>query len=205
MNIKHSVNVPALSGKRSMLRRLVTAATMGALMLGVVSASADGGGGKGSYSLEGTATGGIAVKGDGKFKIRDVDGKLVFDSKIGGCADIQMKDKRQKHTCDKDDSKIAGMKPDSIAKLVVEKSAIKFPEAGKSSSGKAPGKVHFLEKSSDVTIEYEISEKGGKYKVSKASFVWTYTKHTNEVCLAVVCVKPDFKITVTDAEIDAKK
>lgn len=205
MNIKHSVNVPAHSGKHSMLRRLVTAATMGALMLGVLSASADEGGGRGSYTIEGKASGGIAVSGSGKFKIRDVDGKLVFNSKIGSCADITMKDKRQKHTCDKDESKIVGMKPDSVAKLVVEKSAIKFPEPGKTSKGKAAGKVHFLEKSSDVTVDYEIAEKGGKFKVVNASFVWNYTKHTNEVCLAVVCVKPEFTITVTDAEIDAKK
>jgi len=53
MNIKHSVNAPALSGKRSMLRRLVTAATMGALLLGVASASADGGGGGKGIPTEG--------------------------------------------------------------------------------------------------------------------------------------------------------
>ncbi|HEX2872154.1 MAG TPA: hypothetical protein VHP33_12875 [Polyangiaceae bacterium] len=205
MNIKHSVNVPALSGKRSMLRRLVTAATMGALMLGVVSASADGGGGRGKFKLEGSASGGIAVKGSGNFKIRDVDGKLIFDSKVGGCTDIVMDDGRQDHTCKIGKTKINGMEADSVAKLVVEKSAIKFPEAGKSSSGSAPGKLHFLKKSSDVTVEYKISESGGKYKVSEASFKFDYTKHTNEVCLAVVCVKPEFKVTVKDAEIDAKK
>ena len=93
MNIKHSVNAPALSGKRSMLRRLVTAATMGALLLGVASASADGGP-KGTYKLTGTATGGIHVNGTGKFTVRDVDGKLVFDSHVGDCSDISMDDKR---------------------------------------------------------------------------------------------------------------
>ena len=205
MNIKHSVNVPA----RSMLRSLVTAATMGALMLGVVSASADGGGGRGKYSLVGSASGGIGVKGTGRFQIRDVDGKLIFNSKVGGCSEITMDDGRQDHTCKPtrkgSDGKIEGMKEDSVAKLVVEKSAIKFPEAGKSSSGTAKGTVHFLEKSSEVKIDYTISESGGKYKVSKAEFAWDYTKHTNKVCLAVVCVKPEFKITVTDAEIDAKK
>jgi len=208
MNIKHSVNAPALSGKRSMLRRLVTAATMGALLLGVASASADGGGGKGKFTLLGSATGGIAVKGKGKFKVKDVDGKLVFDASVGNCTDIEMADGRQEHTCGPK-SKINGMKPDSIAKLVIEKSALKFPEAGKSSSGKAPGKVHFLGKSSDVNVEYKVEEKGGKYKVASASFKFDYTKHTNEVCLGVkpaaVCVKPDFVVSVEDAEIEAKK
>ena len=209
MNIKHSVNAPVLSGKRSLVRRLVTAATMGALLLGVASASADGGP-KGTYKLAGTATGGIAVNGTGKFTVRDVDGKLVFDSRVGDCTDISMDDKRQAHTCGKE-TKISGMQWEagkvSVAKLVIEKSALKFPEAGKSSSGTAPGKVHFLGKESDVSVEYKVTESGGKYTVNSASFKFDYRKHANEVCLphTPICVNPSFMITVTNAEIQAKK
>lgn len=206
MNIQHSVNAPALSGKRSMLRRLVTAATMGALLLGVASAAADSGGGGGKFTLAGTATGGIGVKGKGKFKVKDVDGKLIFDASIGNCNDIDMEGGRQKHTCG-EGTVIAGMKADSVAKLVIEKSGVKFPEAGKTSSGKAPGKLHFLGKSSDVTVDYKVAESEGKYIVKSATFKFEYLKHTNEVCLpkTPICVKNDFTITVEDATIQAKK
>jgi len=206
MNIKHSVNAPALSGKRSMLRRLVTAATMGALLLGVASASADGGGGKGKFKIAGTATGGIKVNGSGKFTARDVDGKLVFDAHIGDCSDISMDDGRQEHTCGPK-SKISGMTPTAVAKLVIEKSALTFPAAGKTSSGKADGKVHFLGKESAVVVNYKVTESGGKYTVNAASFTFDYRKHANEVCLphTPICVNPTFTITAEDTVIEAKK
>lgn len=202
MNTIHSVNAPALSGKRSMISRFVTLATAASvLVLGVASASADPGG-HGKYKLVGKATGGISVKGEGKFKVRDKEGKLAFDSQIGGCKDINMADGRQKHTCSEEDSKLKGMTKDAMAKLIVEKKDLKFPKAGETSSGDAKGEVHFLGKKSSVTVHYEVTEKGGKYKVKSASFEFDYTKHTNEVCLIAVCVQPKFQVTVEDAEIE---
>src|SRR4051812_6293862 len=163
MNIKHSVNVPALSGKRSMLRRFVTAATMGALLFGVASASADKGKeGKGTYTVTTVAgvgdsyTGKLDVKGDGKFRVQDEGGNLVFISHIGGKGDLNMKDGRQKHTCGDEngkDSKIPGMTKDTKVKVIIEKSKLTFPDAGKEASGSAPAKVQFLGKESNVTVK----------------------------------------------------
>jgi len=140
MNMNHSVIAPAPSSKRSMLRRLVAVATTTALLLGVVAASADpnhGGGdraGGGSYSLTTIAgvgdsyTGKLDVKGDGKFSVKDEGGKLVFTSNVAD-GELNMKDGRQKHTVG-DDSKL-GLKRGQKVKLVVEKSALTFPEAAK--------------------------------------------------------------------------
>jgi len=215
MNIQHSVNVPALSGKRSMLRRFVTAATMGALLFGVASASADKGKeGKGTYTVTTVAgvgdgyTGKLDVKGDGKFRVQDEGGNLVFISHIGGKGDLNMKDGRQKHTCGDEngkDSKIPGMTKDTKVKVIIEKSKLTFPEAGKEASGSAPAKVQFLGKESNVNVKYSVKEDGGKYIIKSASFDFDYTKHVadgKKVCLMLVCVKPTVTINISNGVVD---
>jgi hypothetical protein len=215
MNIQHSVKAPALSGKRSMLRRLVTAATMGALLLGVASASADKGKeGKGTYTVTTIAgvgdgyTGKLDVKGDGKFRVQDEGGNLVFVSHIGGKGDLNMKDGRQKHTCGDEngkDSKIPGMTKDTKVKVVIEKSKLTFPEAGKEASGSAPAKVQFLGKESNVTVKYSVKEDGGKYVIKSASFDFDYTKHVadgKKVCLMLVCVRPTVTINIANGVVE---
>lgn len=214
MNIKHSVNVPAHSGKRSMLRRLVTAATMGALMLGVVSASADGKKeGKGSYTVTTIAgmgdsyTGKLDVKGDGKFRVQDEGANLVFVSHLGGKGDLMMKDGRQEHTCgdEKGEGSKLGMNKNTKVKVLIEKSKITFPEAGKEVSGTVPGTVQFLEKTSTVNVKYTVKEDGGKYVIKSANFDFDYTKHTKDgkrVCLAVVCVRPTVAIAITNGVVE---
>lgn len=220
MNSKHTVNTPALSGHRSMVRRFVTVATMGALMLGVASASADKGGGghghegRGSYSVTTIAgmgekyTGKLDVKGDGKFRVQDEGDKLVFTSHIGGGKDLNMKDGRQKHTCGDEKgegSKIPGLKGDSRAKITIQKSALTFPEGGKEASGSAPGKLKFLDKESNITIKYTVKEDGGKYVIKNASFDFDYTKHVaggEKVCLMLVCVRPTVTINIKDGVVE---
>jgi hypothetical protein len=215
MNTKHSVNAPALSGKRSMLRRFVTAAAMGALLLGVASASADKGKeGKGTYTVTTIAgvgdgyTGKLDVKGDGKFRVQDEGGNLVFVSHIGGKGDLNMKDGRQKHTCGDEngkDSKIPGMTKDTKVKVIIEKSKLTFPEAGKEASGSAPAKVQFLGKESSVTVKYSVKEDGGKYVIKNASFDFDYTKHVSDgkkVCLMLVCVRPTVTINISNGVVD---
>ena len=211
MNIKHSVNAPALSGKRSMLRRFVTVATMGALFLGVASASADGGGGKGKFEIVTIAgvgdgyTGKLDVKGDGKFSVKEEGGNLVFTSNVAD-GELNMKDGRQKHTVG-DDSKL-GLKKGQKVSLIVEKSKLTFPEAGKEASGTAPGKVKMLGKESSVTVKYTVKEDGGKYVIKNASFDFDYTKHMadgKKVCLMLVCVKPVVTVKITDGVVEAKK
>ncbi len=215
MNIKHTVNAPVVSGSRSLVRRFVTVATMGALMLGVASASADKGKeGKGSYSVVTIAgvgdsyTGKLDVKGDGKFRVEDKGDALVFISHIGGGKDLNMKDGRQKHTCGDEKgegSKIPGLKGDSRARIVIQKSALTFPEAGKEASGSAPAKVKFLDKESNVTVKYTVKEDGGKYIIKSASFDFDYTKHTadgKKVCLMLVCVRPAVTINIKDGVVE---
>jgi len=211
MNIKHSVNAPALSGKRSMLRRFVTVATMGALFLGVASASADGGGGKGKFEIVTIAgvgdgyTGKLDVKGDGKFSVKEEGGNLVFTSNVAD-GELNMKDGRQKHTVG-DDSKL-GLKKGQKVSLIIEKSKLTFPEAGKEASGSAPGKVKMLGKESNVTVKYTVKEDGGKYVIKNASFDFDYTKHMadgKKVCLMLVCVKPVVSVKITDGVVEAKK
>lgn len=207
MNIKHT----ALTGNRSMLRRFVAVATMGALLFGVASASADGGGGKGSYSLTTIAgvgdgyTGKLDVKGEGKFTVKDEGDKLVFFSNVAD-GELNMKDGRQKHTVG-DDSKL-GLKRGQKVKLVVKKSDLTFPEAGKEASGTAPGRLHMLGKETGVKIKYTVKEDGGKYIIKSASFDLDYTKHVadgKKVCLMLVCVRPAVTITITNGVIEAKK
>lgn len=211
MNIKHSVNAPALSGKRTMLRRFVTVATMGALMLGVASASADGGKGSGSFALNTIAgvgdnyTGKLDVKGDGKFTVKDEGDKLVFLSSVAD-GELNMKDGRQKHTVG-DDSKL-GLKKGAKVKLVIKKSDLTFPEAGKEASGTAPGRFHMLGKETDVKVKYTVKEDGGKYVIKSGSFDVDYTKHVaggKKVCLMLVCVKPIVNISITNGVVEAKK
>jgi hypothetical protein len=215
MNTKHTVNAPAVSGHRSMLRRFVTVATMGALMLGVASASADKGKeGKGSYSVTTIAgvgdsyTGKLDVKGDGKFRVQDEGDKLVFTSHVGAGKELMMKDGRQKHTCGDENgegSKVPGLKKDSKVKLIVPKSGITFPEAGKEATGSAAGKVDFLGKTSNVTVKYTVKEEGGKYVIKNATFDFDYTKHVadgKKVCLMLVCVRPTVTISVKDGVVE---
>lgn len=206
MNIKHSVN----SGSR-IVRRFATIATLGALMLGVASASADGGGGKGNFALTTIAgvgdsyTGKLDVKGDGKFTVKDEGSKLVFVSQVAD-GELNMKDGRQKHTVG-DDSKL-GLKKGQRVSLTIEKSKLTFPEAGKEASGSAPGTLKMLGKEQSVTVKYSVKEDGGKYTIKSASFDFDYTKHVadgKKVCLMLVCVKPTVNITITGGTIDAKK
>ena len=232
MNTMHSVNAPALSSKRSMLRRFATVFTAASvLMLGIASASADGkDAGKGSYELTTIAgvgdnfTGKLDVKGDGKFRVEDDGANLVFTSHVGGGRQLNMKDGRQDHTTgkrankdkypkegtDPDEgtgSKIAGMDKNTKIKLTIEKSKLTFPEAGKEASGTVQAKVNFLKEASTVNVKYTVKEDGGKYIVKSASFDFDYTKHVGgkKVCLMLVCVKPLVTITVTNAVIEAKK
>jgi hypothetical protein len=230
MNTQHPVNAPFVIGKRSMLRRFVTLAALGALVLGVAPASADdnnrgdhhgGGGGrregKGTYSVTTIAgvgenyTGKLDVKGDGKFRVEDAGDKLIFISHIGGGRDLNMKDGRQKHTCGDEKgegSKIPGLKGDSKVRIIVEKSQLTFPEAGKEVSGTAPGKVKFLDKESGVKIKYTVKEEGGKIVIKSASFDFDYTKHTadgKKVCLMLVCVRPAVVINLKDGVVEAGK
>ena len=211
MNTKHSVNAPAHSGKRSMLRRFAAAATMGVLMLGVASASADGGGGKGKFELVTIAgvgdsyTDKLDVKGDGKFTVKEEGPNLVFTSSVAD-GELNMKDGRQKHTVG-DDSKL-GLKKGQKVRLSVEKSKLTFPEAGKEASGSAPGTIKMLGKESSVTVKYTVKEDGGKYIIKSASFDFDYTKHVadgKKVCLMLVCVKPIVTIKITDGVVDTKK
>jgi hypothetical protein len=206
MNIKHSVNA-----NRSILRRFATVATLGALMLGVASASADGGGGKGSFALTTIAgvgdgyTGKLDVKGDGKFSVKDEGNKLVFVSSVAD-GELNMKDGRQKHTVG-DDSKL-GLKKGQKVSLTIEKSKLTFPEAGKEASGSAPGTLKMLGKESNVTVKYTVKEDGGKYTIKSASFDFDYTKHVadgKKVCLMLVCVKPMVTISITNGVVEAKK
>lgn len=218
MNTQHSVNVPSSLGKRSILRRFVTIAAFGALVFGVASASADGKKeGKGSYSVTTIAgmgdnyTGKLDVKGDGKFRVTDEGDKLVFVSHIGAGKDLNMKDGRQKHTCGDENgegSKVPGLNKDSKAKLVLEKSKLTFPEAGKEVSGTAPGKLSFLGKDEDVKVKYTVKEDGGKYVIKTASFDFDYTKHVadgKKVCLMLVCVRPTVSINISNGVVEASK
>lgn len=204
MNMKHSVNAPVSSGTRSTLRRLVVAAATGAMMLGLSVSTASADGAK-KYTLKGGTNIGFSVTGEGQFTIREADGNIAFDSHVGGCKQLKMFDKRQDHTCNPSETKVAGMKADSVAKLVVPKKDLKFPAAGKKQKGKVKGTVHFLGKASEAHVEYTVEGKGNDtYTISNATFTFDYTQHTNEVCFAGACVKKNFEIKVESFDISTK-
>lgn len=231
MNIQHSVIAPAPLGKRSLRQRFVAIAAISTLMLGVLPAAAgdgdrdrdghghgDGHGqgqggpvGNGAYSLTTIAgvgdgyTGKLDVKGDGKFIVKEEGGKLIFVSNVAD-GDLNMKDGRQKHTVG-DDSKV-GLKKGAKVRLIVEKSALSFPEPGKEASGVVPAKFQMLGKERDVKVKYAVKEEGGKYVIKSASFDLDYTQHVadgKKVCLMLVCVRPAVTITITSGVINTKK
>jgi hypothetical protein len=230
MNTQPSVNAPALSRKRSLLQRFVAIAATSVLMLGASVASADGpkadGGhdhdghgngngndvaGRGTYTLTTIAgvgdgyTGKLDVKGDGRFTVKDEGGKLIFISNVAD-GELNMKDGRQKHTVG-EDSKL-GLKRGQKVRLVIEKSALTFPEPGKEVSNSVPAKFHMLGKERPVTVKYTVKEEGGKYIIKSASFELDYTHHMadgKKVCLMLVCVKPAVSINITGGVIETKK
>jgi len=212
MNIKHSVTATAPSAMRSTFRRLLATAAAGALLLGGATASADDrGNGGGTFRLTTIAgvgdsySGKLDVKGDGQFSVTDEGANLVFTSKVAD-GELNMKDGRQEHTVG-EKSKL-GLKKGHRVKLVIEKSKLTFPEAGKEASGSAPGTLTMLGKDEKVTVKYTVKEDGGKYVIKNASFDFDYTKHVadgKKVCLMLVCVKPTVNISITNGVVEAKK
>jgi len=180
MNTKHTVNAPAVSGHRSMLRRFVTVATMGALMLGVASASAGGTVDKGAFEVNTHAgvgaeySGKLAVKGDGKFSVKDEGGTIVFMSAITD-GELNMKEGRQDHTVGPKNK--LGIPKGQKVSLTIDKGKLTFPDAGKTTSGTVSGRLRFLGKESTVPVKYTVKEDGGKYVVTSASFEFKYTDH----------------------------
>ena len=95
-----------------------------------------------------------------------------------------------------------------VVTLTVDKSKLKFPEAGKEEKGTVTGKLTMLKKTSDVSVTYKVKESGGKYTIDNASFTFDYTKHIEggeKICLAVVCVKPNMNITISGGTVEVKK
>ncbi len=170
MNMEPSVNVPALPGKRSALRRVfTTAVAAGALMLGVASAHADGDSG-GTFNIEAKAgpMGAIKVEGDGKFSAKFEGDKLVLTVKQ---PQLHMKDKRQDHT-----EKNFNLKNSDVV-ITVDKGKLKLPENGKKTEGSAPGQLKLGSGTQPITINYTATGAEKSYSF-EASFTFDHRKHT---------------------------
>jgi hypothetical protein len=187
MNIKHSVIAPAPSGSRSLLRRVVAVAASSILLLGVASASADGGP-KGDYKVHAKAAA-FNVDGVGKFSVTQSADSVTF---IANTGEIKMEGKRHAHTVGPE-TKI-GLAGTETIKLTVPKARLKFPEPGKTSDAYVPGKLSIKGKEAEVAVHYVVENAGGKYVLKNAAFVFKYPEFLPKACFAGVCV--DEKVNV---------
>jgi polyisoprenoid-binding protein YceI len=191
MNIKPSANVPALSGKRSVLRRAITTAVAAsALMLGIASAQA---GDDNSFTVKGTAAAGtVPVEGKGKFDAKFDGDKLVLTVKVANL-DMGM---RKGHT--RDAFKI---KDEDSIKITVDKSKLTMPEEGKEASGEAPGSLTIGGKTKDVKIKYSVKGEKEKFVIKSASFSFDYTAFSgSDICMPVVktpCVAKQMTVSAS--------
>lgn len=82
------------------------------------------------------------------------------------------------------------------AELQVARSALKFPTAGASTSGDAPGTLTIHNTSRPVTFHYEAKADGTVLDVTGSIRLKMTDYGVTEPCYLGVCVKPDVDITV---------
>jgi hypothetical protein len=191
MNIKPSATVPAISSKRTTLRRAITTAVVGCtLALGIASAQA-GGASDGKFSVAGVA--GFSKKGEEdpkKDKTIAVEGTGTFTAKFAGDDLVLTSDDgnidmgpRQKHT------KSEFLKDNHKVELRIAKSALTFPKDGETKSGDADGKLTMARgKGMPVKIHYTVKDAGDKYEIQKAKFTFDHSAANGgeRVCLPLV-------------------
>ncbi|HLV65431.1 MAG TPA: YceI family protein [Polyangiaceae bacterium] len=135
---------------------------------------------------------GPRLKFDGKGPVNGEEkgGKLVFVAKLD---EVDMGE-RNEHT-----RKYFRIKKDSVAKLTVDKGALKIPEGNKAVEGEVKGKLQLNGQEKPVKVKYKAKREGGEFVVSDASFSFKYTDFGIEkICefVGTICVEPDVTITV---------
>jgi len=92
-----------------------------------------------------------------------------------------------------------------FAKLVVEKSKIKFPEDKQKVEGSVVGHLTLHGVTKPVTVKYTASRTGSDYHIKNASFTFDYTDFgVEKICKLAVCVEPTVKITVPRMKLREK-
>ena len=82
------------------------------------------------------------------------------------------------------------------ATLIVDSSAIKLPEDGKTSEGNATGKFTLHGVTKDLPFSYKVKRTGSDLH-ARASFKINIESHgVKKPCLVEVCVKPDVEVKV---------
>lgn len=137
--------------------------------------------GPAGFKMEGT-THDLAVNEDA--------GKLAFAVKL---ATVKSGiDLRDKHMCEK----YLHCDKYPEAKLVVDKSALKLPDAGAESAGSAPGQLTIHGQTKPVTVAYKVKRDGNSYNVHASTHI-KYTEFgVEQAGYGPVSVKPDVDIVV---------
>lgn len=143
-----------------------------------------------SVKFQAVGPAGLKIDGTGSsLTVTEKDGKIEF---VAGVTDlktgIKMRDDHLK--------KALAVEKHKEAKLVVERSQLTLPEAGKASKGKVAGKLTLHGQEKSVPVYYKVERKGEDYEVSGRTTVNIEEFGIEKPCYLGVCVKPDVKVSV---------
>lgn len=176
-------------------RRFLHAIALAATVLTVASlawASLSNGSGNGRVRFRVKGPAGMIINGRGQtVKVSESGGTIKAVSRVSNLkTGISLRDDHLKDYIKAKDH------PDAI--LTVERSALKFPEAGKRSKGTATGKLTLAGTTKDVTFEYKAkaNKKGDAYKVAGDFEINIEDFGIEQPCYLGVCVEKTVKINV---------
>ena len=146
--------------------------------------------GAGSVQFEAVGPAGLKIDGTGNsVSAKESGGNLEIEAPVNNLkTGISLRDDHLKKAIN------AGKHPK--AKLVVARSALKFPEDKKSLTGSAKGKMTLNGTTKDQEFSYKVERTGSDYHVQGLATV-DITKYGMEIpCYLGVCVEKDVKIKV---------
>jgi polyisoprenoid-binding protein YceI len=128
---------------------------------------------------------------------KEEGGKLVFEAELNRGLRMGLRDKHTREAFNVPKHK--------VAKLVVDKSEIKFPDDKGKVSGKVKGDLTLHGKTKPVTVNYVASRTGSDIHIKDASFSFDYTQFgVEKICKLGVCVEPTVTIRVPRMKLREK-
>jgi polyisoprenoid-binding protein YceI len=156
----------------------------------------------GKFKVEGAAKPKIGPRlsfdGKGHVSAKEEGDKVVFE------ADLKRLDMGERTEHAKEDFEC---KKHPVARLVVDKSAIKIPEDNKKSEGQVSGMLTLHGETKPVKVSYKVARTGSDYHVKSASFSFDYTAFgVAPICRfgKTICVEPTVKVTVSGLKLRDK-
>jgi polyisoprenoid-binding protein YceI len=170
---------------------------LSALALFTFALSADAGGkkcklhGKADTHFQATGLGGLKINGTcDPLTVNDDGTNLVLGVSLNNIkTGIDLRDKHAK--------KYMNAEKNPNVTFTVPRSALKFPEDGKTTEGKATGKFKLNEVTNDVPFTYKAKRvEGGKIEVKGTTTINYISHKIEEACYLGVCVKPNVDLSV---------